>query len=290
MYKAKTISVKQIVLPAFKSKIVSLFRMVSLVLIILGYVQTQAQTTIPTRTQVSNDSVQNQNGMVTVVADLNLVDLQYANIEVRLRFRYTHNGETVRANYPFNNQYVGTSRTFRPRYTNSTWRGVTFEIPVSLFETSIHAHTVTPYFQFVHLDENALIGQFNSDDSVRLPYTSEIVLYEGNNRSQDVLCRLPLPAFGSSVVHNLTSDNYGCENDEARSLLLRNVPQGTVITVYDSSNCSQGDDYTIITVTRNTAWSVVNTFESDFSDNYLHSNYRTAGDIDGKVSCVRISR
>ena len=108
--------------------------------------------------------------------------------------------------------------------------------------------------------------------------------YEGNNASQNKVC--DLNAVSQRV--NFKNDNLGCDNDEARSLVLTNVPAGLTIEVYDDPGCGTGDDYTRITTKSNIARYVVGSFESSRDDASVEVRHFRDNGLDGKVSCVRV--
>jgi hypothetical protein len=111
------------------------------------------------------------------------------------------------------------------------------------------------------------------------PPPGEIEFFEGNAGTQD-------------SVHQ-TSDRAGQnfrprQNDEARSVVLRNVRVGCRITVFDSPDGHRSDDYCVITVIRASPRYVVGTFERTFSDDVVEVRYTPRNGLDGKVSRIRI--
>lgn len=120
---------------------------------------------------------------------------------------------------------------------------------------------------------------------------AEIELYEGNKAKEDTVCIITLQQLANrNNSINFKSDNQGCENDEARSLALDNVAQGTIIRVYDDSHCNTEDDWTEIRVKENVDYFKVNTFEQDYSSNEVEVKYNKVNGIDGKVSCIALKR
>ena len=121
-----------------------------------------------------------------------------------------------------------------------------------------------------------------------------ITFFEDNGLGGDTLCGLS-PAAGDYRFEQPGA--RACENDEARSLLLYEVAGGTVIHVFDDGRCRTTDDHTTITVKRRQASGGVTvgvaryeipSFERDFDDAFVNVDYKTSGNLDGKVSCVRI--
>lgn len=126
-----------------------------------------------------------------------------------------------------------------------------------------------------------------------------ITFFEHNGLGGDRLCGLA-PAAGEFRFEQPGA--RACENDEARSLLLYEVAAGTVIDVFDDGRCRTTDDHTKITVkdrrgphgaAQRIAQGVtryeLNSFERGFEDDFLKVERLTTGNLDGKVSCVRIT-
>jgi len=124
--------------------------------------------------------------------------------------------------------------------------------------------------------------------------TNTVILFEGNNATQDIVGELDVH-YDRSI--NFTSSNC-CPNDEARSAVLWNMKAGQQIALYDDSNpnCSNNpasnnficqdnkDDWMIITVKRDFESKVINSFEEVFSDADVTALYGNGGNLDGKVS------
>jgi len=111
-----------------------------------------------------------------------------------------------------------------------------------------------------------------------------ILFYEGNNGSQNLVCTLKVKMDRI----NFKNDSYGCDNDEARSLVLSYVKAGTRITIYDSPDAKTNDDYTVITVKRSIPYYRVNSFQGNINDDYVKATYHRKNGLDGKVSYVKI--
>ncbi|MEB0039164.1 MULTISPECIES: hypothetical protein [unclassified Pseudomonas] len=134
------------------------------------------------------------------------------------------------------------------------------------------------------------IGINNYQNGDTTPYAKAlseggIYFWEENNadRKQDAVCVVPR---GKTT---LSLPTRGCENDEARSLSLSGMAKGTRITVSDSKDGNQNDDYTVINLKRDIGINervVIPTFDADYNNNtYYVVNYRNNG-LDGKVSRI----
>lgn len=110
-----------------------------------------------------------------------------------------------------------------------------------------------------------------------------LVLYEGNNVTQDVVCGIP-----DAPTRTLQFPVNGCENDEARSGRLENVSAGTEFRLYDSPSGSHSDDYAVLTIKRDAASLDIPSFESNAeTGNYKLTFHRKNG-LDGKISRVEV--
>lgn len=136
---------------------------------------------------------------------------------------------------------------------------------------------------------------------------SGLILFEGNYNDgrQDALCYVPTTR---DIKYDLKSDHLGCDNDEARSMVLSNITSGTVIVAADNPDglASDGgeDDWTIIYVKRDIGsyfdgfHHVISSFELSHNsvngdyyedDDILAMFYRNNG-LDGKVSNIQIKK
>lgn len=107
----------------------------------------------------------------------------------------------------------------------------------------------------------------------------QIVLYEGNGGSQDIVQAFEdIPGQNSRVN----------PNDEARSLKLLDVRSGAVIRVFDDGNGSTQDDFCVIRVKQRLPEYTVGTFERSYEDLYVSVSSAYRNGLDGKVSRIRI--
>jgi len=114
-----------------------------------------------------------------------------------------------------------------------------------------------------------------------------IDLYEANSGTQNLLCSLP--AGGASLAATLTAGTPVCDNDEARSLVLYDVPPST-IRLYDSGAGFGSDDWTEIVVKRMQHVQRVDSFEHTYEDANLKVTYHRNDGLDGKVSKITLTR
>jgi hypothetical protein len=115
-----------------------------------------------------------------------------------------------------------------------------------------------------------------------------IVLYEGRNATQNIVCGIP---GGEATTINFKSgDRRGCENDEARSARLFGLRAGTTFTVFDSPDGKRSDDYTMVRVLRDLGSRTVTipSFHTSYKDGYVDVQARYRNGLDGKVSRVNV--
>ena len=115
-----------------------------------------------------------------------------------------------------------------------------------------------------------------------------VSLYEGNAGKQDNVCNVPTGADESIDFTNNTDFRY-CDNDEARSLRLFEVPAGRVVRLYDDPSGSIQDDWVEILVKRNLTEKLIPSFERAFEDADVRVQYHRNNGLDGKVSRMQIS-
>lgn len=116
-------------------------------------------------------------------------------------------------------------------------------------------------------------------------------LYEGNSATQDVVCPLFLHRDKSLRFSDpWTGTDFPCDNDEARSMLLHDVPAGKVLRFYDDGGRGyQEDDWTEIIVKRPVARKYVDTFEQSFEDADVRVIYHRDDGLDGKISSAEVA-
>lgn len=110
-----------------------------------------------------------------------------------------------------------------------------------------------------------------------------LVLYEGNNVSQDVVCGIP-----AAPSRTLQFKVNGCENDEARSGRLENVPAGTEFHLYDSPSGSTSDDYAVLKTKRGVARVDIPSFEKSVETDEYQLTFHRYNGLDGKISRVEV--
>ena len=128
---------------------------------------------------------------------------------------------------------------------------------------------------------------------------SKAVFYEGNGCDQDRLGQIYVGdcddkkqcvELGEAKSYNLTNGKWSIPNDEARSVKLNDLPEGTIIKVFDDPNRSKKDDWTEITVRQDLSLQTVcvPSFDKDFRDEWIDVEYHEVNGIQGKVSNIRI--
>ena len=113
-----------------------------------------------------------------------------------------------------------------------------------------------------------------------------IVFWEGNDGEQN---GWPV-STAVSKSYNLTTSGQPVPNDEARSCTLVDVEAGTLIEVYNSPSGKVEDGYTKIEVKNNLSGPVIiGSFQTEqLTPDYV-VDYSGKGDVDGKVSLIKIT-
>ena len=110
------------------------------------------------------------------------------------------------------------------------------------------------------------------------------IFYQGNHTTQDLLC-----AVNATEKQELNFHSFKCQNDEARSVKLKNIPAGTRIMVFDSPNGSMSDDYTIIDVIKQTPYFYeIPSFENNIENDVIKLEHFPVNGLDGNVSHVKV--
>ena len=133
-------------------------------------------------------------------------------------------------------------------------------------------------------DQVSTGGRLNAANTLALLRES-VILYEGNNASQDVVCILNTRANQSLNFQN----HQECDNDEARSMVLNAVPAGTTIALFDSPSGNLQDDWVEVIVKRDIHRKEIGTFERSFEDSDVRVNFHRNNGLDGKVSRLEVS-
>lgn len=152
---------------------------------------------------------------------------------------------------------------------------------VDTFETSFEDAALRMLF----FPNNGLDGKVSRLEVRRSTELSGVLsLYEGNNGTQNKVCDLDAI---SGVVR--FPSHSACDNDETRSMVLTQVSAGTLIEVYDDGDCETTDDWTEILVKRAALRTTIDTYEQSFENDDLLVTHHHVSNLDGKVSCIRIT-
>eukprot|EP01084_Bolivina_argentea_P314552 544839_1 len=115
----------------------------------------------------------------------------------------------------------------------------------------------------------------------------QVILYEGDGASQSIVCTLWLY---DREINFKSSNNYGCENDETRSLRIMDARAGTKITLWDNPDGKTDDDFYVIDVLRDiTSPQTVENYETNMETHYIRGRYIRDNGLNGKVSRIKIT-
>lgn len=116
----------------------------------------------------------------------------------------------------------------------------------------------------------------------------QLKFYEGTSGTQDVVVLITdAPGQYFDLKEELPYD-VGA-NDEASSLELINVRAGATISVYDSSDGTPSDDYTVIYVKQFFPSYIVFHFEGSWEDEWVKVTHFHKNGLNGKVSAIRVN-
>lgn len=131
---------------------------------------------------------------------------------------------------------------------------------------------------------NGLDGKVSRAEFSPTATGPHVAFYEGNNAEQNLVCTIFMEQ-NSAINFQSHSE---CDNDEARSMVLYNVPAGRVLRLYDSPSGDREDDWLELEVLDQLAAYVVPSFENDVSDSRIRLNYFRNNGLDGKVSRLEV--
>ncbi|GFM71291.1 hypothetical protein PSCICL_22830 [Pseudomonas cichorii] len=138
-------------------------------------------------------------------------------------------------------------------------------------------------YQMVFASNNNLNGKVSRIEIGRTPSSfsdAAIVLYEGNNATQNIDCTIPL-----NRSHNvkMKSNSFGCSNDEIRSGMILKAKAGSHFSFYGQPDGKPSQGRTNVTIKRDITWPVV---IPSFNRSYENSDVRVEASkpIDGKIS------
>ena len=147
---------------------------------------------------------------------------------------------------------------------------------------SLETDIVNDAFVVLHHEVNGLDQRVSR---MRIGTPDEVVgvasFYEGNDGTQDLVCELAMVDRSENF-----KDHGECDNDEARSMRLSQVPAGTVIRIYNDPDCQPIDDWAMIWVIQDLDDKLIDSFEENVTDDDLVLQFFPFGGLDGKVSCI----
>lgn len=107
--------------------------------------------------------------------------------------------------------------------------------------------------------------------------------YEGASGTQDLLA-----SVSDRSERTINLKKGGFDNDEARSVVLRNVRAGAKLVVWDNPSGKTDDDWCEIEVKQQVQQYVVESFEHNVDDDVVKVTYHRDNGLDGKVSRIYI--
>lgn len=150
--------------------------------------------------------------------------------------------------------------------------------------STLHMTFENDYMRVVYHRSNGLDGKVSritlSDSSLE----PVLDFYEGNDGRQNLVCSVRVV---DNHVDNFQSGST-CANDEARSVVLWNVPANRVVWLYDSPSGHTDDDWFALRTKRHIKHKVINSFQDNINDDDVEAFYYRNNGLDGKVSRIGI--
>ncbi|MBO6826489.1 MAG: ricin-type beta-trefoil lectin domain protein [Sneathiella sp.] len=142
----------------------------------------------------------------------------------------------------------------------------------------------------IHMPKNGLDGKISNihvdpnEANPGVPWEPDILLYEGNNCSQDIVGQFK---SRERVSVNCKKDNR-CPNDEARSILLQPWASPSEVKVYDHPDGKTSDDWWHGYVANFDGPVCFSTFQKTSKRGYADGYFHKKNGLDGKVSRINV--
>jgi len=130
----------------------------------------------------------------------------------------------------------------------------------------------------------AFQGWWYNDDRDYVPYGQAILFHNRNN------CRSRVVFATSASGPQLIGKKYprAFPNDVIRSVSFFNVPQDTIIELYDNPSGSTKDDWIEIKIRRDIDFYYLKSMERNINDGVIQSTYHAKDRLSGKISRIFI--
>jgi len=119
---------------------------------------------------------------------------------------------------------------------------------------------------------------------------AKILFYKKNECKDDPIGEMRLNYSRTYCSNGIASCDLPFKNDEARSMRLVQVKKGTQVNIYNSPNCSDDDDYSVVEMKKDVE-GCIDSFEEKLDNDKInlsfHKNGVAMNHLDGKVSCVK---
>lgn len=136
--------------------------------------------------------------------------------------------------------------------------------------------------RIIYHRNNGLDGKISRIEVASAASGPTVDLYEGEKASQNLLCSISLENNKKTVFPS----HPECDNDEARSAVLYDIPKGQVIRFYDHSKGRRSDDWVEIYAKEELVNDTLNSFEESFDNASMRQLYFRTNGLNGKVSRI----
>jgi|GEM_PF-6443910 len=112
-----------------------------------------------------------------------------------------------------------------------------------------------------------------------------IVFYDNTNQGGNLICSLEVE--NETVINFQNFDQ--CQDDDAESMSIQNIPAGTIIKLYDDVNGSEQDDVLTIFALVDVVSANINTLEASFETENIRVIYEGVNGLNSAVSLMEVS-
>jgi len=140
----------------------------------------------------------------------------------------------------------------------------------------------------IYHENNGLDGDVSFYKSVESPTGAVIDFYDNDFLGPligNLICSVEIK---NGIVINFDI-NEECKNDDAESVILYDIPVGTIIKLYDDSNASEQDDMLTIFAKTDLKMFEINNLESSSENENIKITYDAVDGLNKKVSLMIVS-
>lgn len=177
--------------------------------------------------------------------------------------------------------YDDPNRSTEDDWTEIRIRADIDKIAINSFEKSYENEEV----RVIYHKNNGLDGKVSSFEIATEPTGPTIDFYDNTNIEGNLMCSVEIT---NGTVINFEQDE-ACDNNDAESVALYDIPAGTVIKLYDNVNGSNQDDVLTIFAKTDLVSANINTLEASFENENIKIIYEGVDGLNSAVSLMEVS-